>query len=200
MPGRSAPRVIRLRSGRAGAAGGPARSPGGRRHPILTCATAAIRGRRRSARPAGKPGRASGSPRAARSAAAAGPVLPGGASGAGATGRSRPSGPAGPVCAGCYEHVRRHPAECVGCGVVRPLIGSSEEGRPVCGPCAGAPGLDYTCRECGRGGEIHSSRRCFRCVLAERPQPLLASPGGESPPSFFPCSRRSPRSPTQPPW
>jgi hypothetical protein len=63
--------------------------------------------------------------------------------------------------------------------VSRPLIGSDEQGRPVCGPCAGAPGLDYTCRECGRGGEIHSSRRCFRCVLADRTQTLLAGPGGE---------------------
>jgi hypothetical protein len=97
-------------------------------------------------------------------------------------GRDRPvqaEGPAGPVCVGCYEHVRRHPAECAGCGVVRPLIGSSEQGRPVCGPCAGAPRLDYTCRECGRGGEIHSSRRCFRCVLAERARILLAGLGGD---------------------
>ncbi len=63
--------------------------------------------------------------------------------------------------------------------MVRPLIGSDEQGRPVCGPCAGAPGLDYTCRECGRGGQIHSSRRCFSCVLAERARILLTGPGGE---------------------
>jgi hypothetical protein len=97
-------------------------------------------------------------------------------------GRARPvqaEWPAGPVCVGCYEHVRRHPGKCAGCGVVRPLIGSDEQGRPVCGPCAGAPGLDYTCRECGKGGEIHSGRRCFGCVLAERARILLAGPGGE---------------------
>jgi len=29
------------------------------------------------------------------------------------------------------------------------------------------------------GREIHSSRRCFRCVLAERARILLAGPGGE---------------------
>jgi hypothetical protein len=63
--------------------------------------------------------------------------------------------------------------------VVRPLIGGNEQGRPVCGPCVGAPGLDYTCRECDRGGEIHSDRRCFRCVLAERARILLTGPGGE---------------------
>jgi hypothetical protein len=48
-----------------------------------------------------------------------------------------------------------------------------------CSPCAGSPGLDYTCRECGRGGEIHSGGRCFGCVLAERARILLAGPGGE---------------------
>jgi hypothetical protein len=74
-------------------------------------------------------------------------------------GRNRPvqaEWPAGPVCVGCYERVRRHPAQCAGCGAVRPLIGNDDLGRPVCGPCAGIPALDYTCRECGRGGEIHS--------------------------------------------
>jgi len=97
-------------------------------------------------------------------------------------GRNRPiqaEWPAGPVCTGCYEHVRRHPAECAGCGAVRPLIGSDDQGRPLCGPCAGSPGLDYTCRECGRGGEIHSGGRCFGCVLAERAHVLLTGPSGE---------------------
>jgi hypothetical protein len=108
-------------------------------------------------------------------------------------GRDRPvqaEWPAGPVCTGCYEHVRRHPAECAACGAVRPLVGSDEQARPVCGPCAGAPGLDYACRECGRAGQIHSSRRCFGCVLAERARILLAGPGGTSPPSCIPCWRR----------
>jgi hypothetical protein len=63
--------------------------------------------------------------------------------------------------------------------VVRPLIGSDEQKRPVCGPCAGASGLDYSCRECGRGGQIHSGRRCFGCVLGERARILLAGPGGD---------------------
>jgi hypothetical protein len=79
-------------------------------------------------------------------------------------GRDRPvqaEWPAGPVCVGCYEHVRRHPAECAGCRAVRPLVGTDGQARPVCGPCAGTPGLDYACRECGRAGEIHSGRRCF---------------------------------------
>ena len=104
-------------------------------------------------------------------------------------GRERPvqaEWPAGPVCAGCYEHVRRRPADCAGCGAVRPLIGNDEQRRPVCGPCAGAPELDYTCRECGRGGEIHSNRRCFGCVLAERARILLAGPGGEVPDQLQP--------------
>lgn len=104
-------------------------------------------------------------------------------------GRDRPvqaEWPAGPVCVGCYEHVRRHPAECAGCGVVRPLIGSDEQKRPVCGPCSGAPGLDYTCRECGRGGQIHSDRRCFGCVLGERARILLTGPDGDVPAQLQP--------------
>lgn len=60
-----------------------------------------------------------------------------------------------------------------------PLIGRDGGGKQVCGPCAGAPGLDYSCRECGRGGEIHSDRRCFRCVLGERVRVLLAGPTDE---------------------
>ena len=62
---------------------------------------------------------------------------------------------------------------------MRPLIGRDGGGKQVCGPCAGAPGLDYSCRECGRGGEIHSDRRCFRCVLGERVRVLLADPKDE---------------------
>jgi hypothetical protein len=94
-PARSAPRATRLRSGHAGAAGGPARSPGGRQQPLPICATAATKVRWRSARRAGKPGPASGYPRAARSAAAAAAALPGRVSGAGATARSRRNGPPG---------------------------------------------------------------------------------------------------------
>ena len=118
-------------------------------------------------------------------------------------GRARPvqaEWPAGPVCVGCYEHVRRHPAECAGCGVIRPLIGSDKQGRPLCGPCAGAPGLDYTCRECGRGGEIHSGRAVSAASWANAPGSCSPAPAGTFPPSCIPCSRRSPRSPTRPPW
>ncbi len=104
-------------------------------------------------------------------------------------GRDRPvqaEWPAGPVCVGCYEHVRSHPAQCAGCEVVRPLIGTDEQGRPICGPCAGAPRLDYACRDCGRAGKIHSGRRCFSCVLAERARSLLAGPGGDVPAQLHP--------------
>jgi hypothetical protein len=49
-----------------------------------------------------------------------------------------------------------------------------------------APGLDYTCRECGRGGQIHSDRRCFGCVLGERARILLTGPGGDVPAQLQP--------------
>jgi hypothetical protein len=73
---------------------------------------------------------------------------------------------------------------------VRPLIGSDEQKRLVCGPCAGAPGLDYTCRECGRGGQIHSERRCFGCVLGDRTRILLTGPGGDVSDLEVPLPRR----------
>jgi hypothetical protein len=104
-------------------------------------------------------------------------------------GRDRPvqaDWPAGPVCVGCYEHVRRHPAECAACGAVRPLVGRDGQTRPVCGPCAGTPGLAYACRECDRAGQIHSGGRCFYCVLAERARILLAGPGGDIPAQLHP--------------
>ena len=69
---------------------------------------------------------------------------------------------------------------------MRPLVGADEQGSPVCGPCAGAPGLDYTCRECGRAGQIHSDRRCFGCVLADRARNLLAGPGEHVPAQMRP--------------
>jgi len=46
-------------------------------------------------------------------------------------------------------------------------------------PCQRISSGSPICRSCGRGGEIHSSRRCFGCVLAERARILLAGPGGE---------------------
>jgi hypothetical protein len=92
--------------------------------------------------------------------------------------------PAGHVCVGCYEHIRRHPAPCARCQAVRPLIGEYN-GTQVCGPCAGAPALDYSCRECGRSGEIHSDRRCFRCVLAA----INGSP--KAAPAAGPCATSS---------
>jgi hypothetical protein len=69
---------------------------------------------------------------------------------------------------------------------VRPLIGSDERGELICGPCAGASGLDYTCRECGRSGEIHSDRRCYRCVLAGRARALLSDRAGDVSPQLQP--------------
>ncbi|HEX9542545.1 MAG TPA: hypothetical protein VGA04_30845 [Streptosporangiaceae bacterium] len=69
---------------------------------------------------------------------------------------------------------------------MRPLIGSDEHGELICGPCAGTPGLDYTCRECGRGGEIHSERRCYRCVLAGRARHLAGDVSVPLPPRSDP--------------
>ncbi|GLI03918.1 hypothetical protein Pa4123_91990 [Phytohabitans aurantiacus] len=46
--------------------------------------------------------------------------------------------------------------------------------------------MTYTCRECGRSGEIHCDQRCFRCVLTERVIDLLADADGRVAQQFRP--------------
>jgi len=95
-------------------------------------------------------------------------------------GRLRPVNaewPIGPVCCGCYEHIRNHPAACTRCHTIRPLIAAEADGRPICGPCAGAP-LDFACRRCGQHGRLYAEGTCTRCVMIARLQDLLAGPDG----------------------
>lgn len=73
------------------------------------------------------------------------------------------------------------------------MIGGNDQGEPVCGPCAGTPALDRTCRECGRGGlgavasavhvthPGHQPRHRARLALAaDLPAPILADLTGIS--------------------
>lgn len=86
--------------------------------------------------------------------------------------------PRGPVCGACYLRVLDHPAPCHRCQGDQPLIAKDEDGRLICGPCAGLPGI-YLCRSCGRGGRSYSDGRCPRCVLAARLEEHLAGPTGD---------------------
>ncbi|MEE1759234.1 hypothetical protein [Streptomyces sp. SP18BB07] len=95
-------------------------------------------------------------------------------------GRTKPVNtrwPIGPVCMSCYNTVLRSPAECSRCGTAQPLIARNNDGAGVCGPCVGFA-ADYTCRQCGRGGNPHSRGRCAHCVLAGRVNALLTGPDG----------------------
>lgn len=97
--------------------------------------------------------------------------------------------PLGPVCAGCYRHVLRTPSECPSCHRVKVLIGRSEAGERICGPCAGSE-RDYVCATCGAAGEQHFAQTCLRCSVALIAQQLLAAETGTIPPSLvgFPAA------------
>ncbi len=85
--------------------------------------------------------------------------------------------PIGPVCQSCYTAIVRSPAECARCRTSQPLIARDDDGAGVCGPCAGID-VDYTCHQCGRGGNPYGNGRCAYCVLADRVNKLLAGPDG----------------------
>ncbi|WP_210435183.1 hypothetical protein [Saccharopolyspora sp. ASAGF58] len=86
----------------------------------------------------------------------------------GHTKRVKANWPLGPVCATCRQRRGRAPAPCGHCGTTRVLVGRDDRGTDICGPCAGHPSLDFTCRRCGHPGDIYADGCCTRCVVAER--------------------------------
>lgn len=93
------------------------------------------------------------------------------------------SWPIGPVCTGCYRRVLRTPSTCPSCDQVKALIGSSEAGERICGPCAGAT-RDYVCALCGASGDQHFERTCIRCSVTLSVRQLLSSATGTIPESL----------------
>lgn len=85
--------------------------------------------------------------------------------------------PLGQVCAVCYRQVLRTPASCASCHAVKVLIGRSDAGEQICGPCAGAD-RDYVCRTCGEAGEQHFEQTCLRCSVTLAAQQLLTAETG----------------------
>jgi hypothetical protein len=87
--------------------------------------------------------------------------------------------PTGPVCVHCYHRTVDSPRPCTQCKVSRPLVGMSDAGMEICGPCAGAAHLTYECRTCGRSGNLYQKKRCSRCVLKERILRATTRPDGQ---------------------
>jgi len=102
--------------------------------------------------------------------------------------RSRPvhaEWPIGPVCRSCYDAIRSTPLPCARCDATRSLIGINNEGKGICGTCAGAK-TDYSCRNCGQGRPHYADGLCATCVLADRLRDLLADSDGLIPPALMP--------------
>lgn len=93
------------------------------------------------------------------------------------------SWPIGPVCIGCYRRVLRTPSTCPSCVQVKALIGSSETGERICGPCAGAT-RDYVCVLCGAAGDQHFEQTCIRCSVTLTVRQLLSAATGAIPESL----------------
>lgn len=85
--------------------------------------------------------------------------------------------PRGAVCDTCYYHRLRTPASCPQCGALRVLVGRSQTGEDICGPCSGSS-VDFTCRRCGHPGRLHAEGCCARCVVSERVHDLLSDSNG----------------------
>nr|UAX58523.1 XRE family transcriptional regulator [Streptomyces sp. A144] len=95
-------------------------------------------------------------------------------------GRTRPlkaTWPVGTLCNTCYRRRTRTPASCSGCGTLRVLVGRSELGQDLCGPCSGTE-IGYACRRCGFPGNIYADGCCGRCVVSDRVQDLLSNEDG----------------------
>jgi hypothetical protein len=86
--------------------------------------------------------------------------------------------PIGPVCDTCYHYIRDHPAACTQCGQKAPAIARTATGEQRCATCAGV-NITYTCRGCGRHGQIYTNHRCYTCCLTDQVHTLLTGPDGQ---------------------
>jgi len=86
--------------------------------------------------------------------------------------------PLGPVCGPCYRQLRRSPVPCASCDEIRPLVGVSDGGGSVCGPCSG-DGRKWICDGCGQVDLLIGGRHCLVCTAKARVRELLAGPDGQ---------------------
>jgi ribosomal protein L40E len=95
----------------------------------------------------------------------------------------------GAVCKGCYPRIRSQPIRCPGCRQDRILTGVDEQGRAVCGQCAGNSPA-YLCTHCGQSADGFVRGMCSRCSLHQRVEELLAGPDGQIPAHLQPIAWR----------
>ncbi|MFE2359018.1 XRE family transcriptional regulator [Streptomyces parvulus] len=95
--------------------------------------------------------------------------------------------PVGALCDTCYRRRTRSPAPCTGCGTLRVLVGRSEQGHDLCGPCSGTE-IDYACRRCGFPGNIYADGCCGRCINSDRVHDLLSDEDGNLVPHLAPLA------------
>lgn len=97
--------------------------------------------------------------------------------------------PVGPLCDTCYQRRRRQPAPCAQCGTLRTLVGRTEDGKNICGPCSGTD-IDYTCPRCGNPGAIYADGACAYCVVKDRVRQLLSNEDGTVHPQLEPLAEQ----------
>lgn len=96
--------------------------------------------------------------------------------------------PRGVLCANCYLRWKNHPAACARCSRLSVLVGNTPDGDGLCGPCAGAPELTFTCQRCHHPGDTYRDRCCARCIVSDLVHGLLQGPDGAVPPRLRPLA------------
>jgi hypothetical protein len=76
------------------------------------------------------------------------------------------------------RETERSPAPCASCHEIRPLVGVSDGGGSVCGPCSG-DGRNWICDGCGQVDLLIGGARCLACTAKARVRELLAGPDGQ---------------------
>ncbi|MGI5445754.1 XRE family transcriptional regulator [Streptomyces sp. CA-243310] len=107
-------------------------------------------------------------------------------------GKTRPvkvNWPLGTLCDTCYNRRKRTPAPCGQCGTLRTLVGRSNSGVNICGPCCGTD-IDFACRRCGFPGDIYSDGSCTRCIAKDRIHDLLRDEDGTLHPQLQPLAQQ----------
>ncbi|MEV0049473.1 hypothetical protein AB0H34_03130 [Saccharopolyspora shandongensis] len=104
----------------------------------------------------------------------------------GNTKRVKANWPVGPVCAACRQRRSRNPAPCADRGNTQVLVGRGNTGADICGPCAGHPDLDVSCRRCCHPGDIYADGCCTRCIVADRITAVFDRGDGTTAPQLQP--------------